>query len=442
MGNISLPVTAHAKKILLIILGCALALHILSDVGVYAFRPQSISTTPDPLDYRLAALNILHYGEFSLAPPSFHAPQLLRTPAYPFILAGTYMLDGDSGLAMIILQSFMLVAMGWLLFKLLIAFRVQEEIALVLVALYLLEPFQWFYTLLTMTETTASLIMLALITSTLVGNGINNWSRAALYGIGIGLAILVKPSVEMWAPFLLLLVLFSFGTWRARFIHIGIVILMMFATLSPWIIRNYELTGSPIVSSSGEFNLILFAGTPATVPVAYWNVVTMASYNGHTNKIWYAYTTGAYPMLVTTEHAVLLHANYLSLATQQISCAPTVWFGNLYKQDQEAYGHEYGLIAGFVLGPSTTRDRFLFVIDIIIWTLILILSVIGTFLLVRDSSTRWRFLPLLGMLFVTVFINYCASWVRMVLPLYSVICIATGVGVTFIMHKIFATKAS
>lgn len=409
------------------------------------FRTQSISTTPDPLDYRLAALNILHYGQFSFASPEYNAPQMLRTPVYPFLLAGTYMLDGETGLVMILLQSLMLVGMGWMLFKLLIMFRVSEKVSLVLIALYLFEPLQWLYTLHTMTETLASFLILALITAALTGKGISDWSRAALYGIGLGIAVLEKPSVMMWVPFLLLLLLTASDAWRTRFSRVGIAILLFGMTLSPWVIRNYELSGSAVVSSASTFApIFMYTGIPDIVtpdyrddkltPSTFWDVVKMAGYNGHTNQVWYSYTTGAYASLVAANHAIFAHLDYLSFAEHQLACAPSVWFGFTHTVTQESLGHEYGLIATFVAGPNAKRDAALLATDLAVWGLALALTLFGTFLLVRDSLWRWCFLPLLGMLLATVFVNFCASWVRMLLPLYPVIFVAIGVGVTFLMR--------
>lgn len=432
------PQAVHPRtwKALLIILGCALVLHCVSDIGVYKFRRESISTTPDPLDYRLAALNILHYGQFTFAPPALHAPQLLRTPVYPFLLAGTYFFDGESGLGIILLQSLMLIAMSWMLFRLLLVFRIPDTLTLVLVTLYLFEPFQWLYTLHTMTETLASFLVLALITAALVGTGIHNLARAALYGVGLGITVLEKPSVMMWVPFLLLLILCASGDWRVRFVRGGVAILFFLATLSPWVIRNYELTGFPIVDSASAYGLIEFAGTPgtATWPSSFRDVVMMANYNGHTNEVWYAYTTNAYASLLAADHAIMAQANYWSLITRQIVCAPTVWFGDLQTKDQEEYGHEYGLIANFVLPPNTTRYVILSAVDTILWSSVLFLTILGSILLVRNSSLRWQFLPLLGMLLATLFVNLCAAWVRMLLPMYPVIIIATGIGIDFLIR--------
>lgn len=435
-------VTARTWKIFLIILATALVVHIISDVGVYVFRPESISTTPDPLDYRLAALNILHYGEFTFAPPALHAPQLLRTPVYPSILALTYVFDGESGFVMIILQSLMLIAMGWLLFKLLIEFRVSENVSLVLVALYLFEPFQWLYTLQTMTETLASFLLLALVTGALVGKGVDNWWRAALYGIGLGILVLEKPSSMVWVPFLLALILLVSGLWRDRWIHVGVAFVLFLFTLTPWLIRNYELTGYPIVSSASAYGMIEFAGTPgtATWPTSFRDVLLMANYNGHSNEVWYAYSSLAYTSLRAANAAIRAQANYVSLIGRQVACAPTVWFGDLILKNQEAYGHEYSLIADFVLKPNVTRDAYLNTIDTIIWTVLLALTILGTFLLLRDPRSRWHFLPLLGILLTLLFINLCASWVRMLLPSYPIILLATGVSITFLVQRIRAPK--
>ena len=429
----SLP-SARAKKILTILLAVALAIHVVSDIGVYVLRPESISTTPDPLDYRLAALNLLHYGEFSLAPPSFHAPELLRTPVYPSLVAFTYIFDGESGLGIILLQSLMLVLMGWLLFRLLIAFRISEPVTLVLVALYLFEPFQWLYTLQTMTETLSSLIVLALITAALTGKGIRDLPHAALYGVGLGLAIFEKPSALMWIPFLLALLLTASDAWRMRLARVGVALLFCIMALTPWMIRNFNLTGSVLVSSISTYAFVMFTTTPATAPPGFYTPLTTVSYNGHTNQVWYAYSALAYPMLVTAKHDLLAHLDYRSFVTRQLVCTPSVWFGFLAPKDEEAYGHEYALIADFVGGQNVGRDAILDTLDTAAWTVLLALTLLGTFLLLRNPLWRFRFLPLLCILLITLFLNFCASWVRVVLPSYPIILIATGIATDFLIR--------
>ncbi len=441
MLGASLPIQPRTAKILIIIIACALVIHIFSAVAVYAFRPESISTTPDPLDYRLAALNMIEYHIFSLAPAGFDAPQLLRTPVYPTLLAGTYLLDGETGFVMILLQSVLLITMGWLLFKLLIRFRVPENAALILTTFYLFEPLQWLYTLQTMTETVASFLVILLLAGALLGKGINTIPRAALFGFGLGLLMFEKPSAEMWIPFLLLLVFVATGSVRVRFLRAAVAIFFLLLTLTPWLVRNYNLTGHVVLSSSGPYNFIYYVGTPATVPEAYYEPVTINTYNGnHTNETWYAYTTQAYPMLLSTEHALLAHANYLTLIEQQVMCAPTIWFGIIRPVDQESYGHEYGLISDFVLHPNATRDGILDVLDTVTWTIALLLSLIGAAVLLWNASMRWLFLPLLGMLLVTLLINFCASWARVLLPMYPVVFIAIGAGIGFLMQKMLRKK--
>ena len=412
----------------------ALVLHIFSALAVFTFRPEAISTTPDPLDYRLAALSFLDYKMFSFAPEA-GVYELLRPPVYPFILAGTYLLDGRTGLLIILIQSILIVVMAFMLFKLLLAFRVPDTVALIAVGLYVIEPLQWLYTLHTMTETFTSFIILAAIVGAFAGQGINDWKRACLFGVGLALMILIKPSAMMWIPFLFLLIFCAPTTWRNSFLYAGIAGLFFVATLTPWVIRNYDLTGYPIVSSSGAYNFIYFAGTPETVPEEYYAVVKDVSYNNHSNVVHYAYTTEGYEMLLETRKAILENADYLSFITRQIVWAPVVWFGFVSTYNQETYGHGYGLIASFLLGESDARDEVLLKIDLFMWTVLLILTIIGALSMIKNPHTRWKILPLFGILFATIFINFNASWTRVLLPLYPIIVLFASVGTVFLLEK-------
>lgn len=423
------------RRLLLWLLSIALALHLLSALAVFAVRPEAISTTPDPLDYRLAALNLLDYGVFSFVPPSFDAPQLLRPPAYPALLAVSYLLDGRTGLAIILFQSALLVLMGAVLFRLLGAFRVPDGIALALTAFYLFEPLQWLYTLHTMTETISSALVLGLVAGALAGKGIATLPRAALFGVGLSLLILAKPTAVLWAPFLLALVPLAEGPWRARVLRTLVALLFLFLALFPWMLRNHALTGHWIVSSSSAFNLVLFAGTPETVPPEYWDVVTTVSYNGHTNQVWYAYTTHAYGMLLETKDAILADVDYLALITRQFAYAPAVWFGFLDTKNEESTGHSYGLIASFALGPDEARDATLLALDLLLWGVLLVLTLLGAYRLIGSADTRFAALPLLIMLVATVLVNFQAAWVRMLLPLYPVILLCAGVGTGMLLAR-------
>lgn len=431
----------RSNRILALILVAALVLHLVSAVGVYLLRPEAISTTPDPLDYRLAALNILHHGVFSLAPAELDAPEMLRTPMYSFLLAGTYLLDGETGFIMILLQSVMIVVCGWLLYLVLHAFRVQEAIALVLTALYLFEPLQWLYTLHTMTETLASLLVLLLLVGALVGKGIRDLPSAALYGVGLGLLVFQKPSAMVWLPFLAILIFAAAGTWKARTARLLVAILLCVMTLLPWMIRNHDLTGHWTLSSTAVFNFILFAGTPDIVPPAFDVPLAIVSYNGHSNNVWYAYTTDAYPMLLETKRAVLAEADLVSLAIRQIAYAPNVWFGFRELQNQQSYGHSYSLIADLALPPDEMRSRIINAADLSLWSVLLVFTAFGSALLVLGSRTRWIFLPLIAILLITVFVNFCLAWTRVLLPLYPIIFVATGVGATYLYERAAERKA-
>tara|TARA_R110000824_G_scaffold401771_1_gene615929 strand:+ start:583170 stop:584423 length:1254 start_codon:yes stop_codon:yes gene_type:complete len=404
-------------------------------VGVFLIKPESISTTPDPLDYRLAAIQILDNQHFSFAAPEFDAPQLLRTPLYPALLAGTYLLDGRTGLVMILIQSLSLVLMAFLLFRILIRLRVPDNIALLLTTLYLFEPLQWLYSLHTMTETFSSLVLLVLVYLVIVPSSIRGKCLSALFGVGLAVIVLMKPSGTMWIPFMLMMLGAIPGSFHERMKRLLIACFFLVLVLSPWVIRNYNLTGYPVISSSGPFNFILFAGTSETQPDEYWDVVTMASYNGHSNQVWYAYTTNAYPMLLETQKTILEKADMTSLIMRQIAYAPVVWFGFLTKHNEESYGHAYGMIATFIFGDLGSRYAgTLLILDVMFWSVALVLFLYGSVLLARLKDIRWLYLPLFGMVAATVFINFQASWVRVMLPMYPILAIAAGIA----LARIFA----
>jgi hypothetical protein len=186
-----------------------------------------------------------------------------------------------------------------------------------------------------------------------------------------------------------------------------------------------------VLSSSGPFNFILFAGTPETVPSAYWDVITMAGYNSHQNQIWYAYTTDAYPMLLQAQHQILEQTFLMPLVLRQLVYAPSVWFGFVSPQHQEAYGHEYSLLADLVAGVNARRDAFINAVDTALWAVALLLVAVGSAMLMIDRAFRWRYLPLLCITFTIVFINFAAAWTRMLLPAYPVLFIAMGVALTW-----------
>ena len=257
MSN-SAPVSTRTSRILTALLCAGLFLHVLSAVGVFLIKPESISTTPDPLDYRLAAIQILDNQHFSFAAPEFDAPQLLRTPLYPALLAGTYLLDGRTGLVMILIQSLSLVLMAFLLFRILIRLRVPDNIALLLTTLYLFEPLQWLYSLHTMTETFSSLVLLVLVYLVIVPSSIRGKCLSALFGVGLAVIVLMKPSGTMWIPFMLMMLGAIPGSFHERMKRLLIACFFLILVLSPWVIRNYNLTGYPVISSSGPFNFILF----------------------------------------------------------------------------------------------------------------------------------------------------------------------------------------
>ena len=412
---------SFAKRFLPILLSVALVVHILSAVGVATLRPESISTTPDPLDYRLAALNLIEHRAFTLAPPEASAPELLRTPGYPLFLAGTYMLDGKTGILIVLLQSGMLILMGWLLFMLLRAFAIGERTAFAFVTLYLFEPLQWLYTLHTMTETVTSLLLLGLVTLAYCGRGVTTWGRAAAFGLGTGLLVLVKPSALMWLPFLLFILVISSS--KSRIIKLGIAVTCVALVLAPWMARNYLLVGEPILSSSSAFNLVRGLGNREEGS-SLGGIIARISDHGHAYTVHAGFTAPGYASVKEGYAHLVAREGIGVLAVRQLACAPKVWFG-----------HEYALIAGLALGAHQPPAALVEMVDTVLWALVLALALVGASTLVYNPGTRWRILPLLGMLVAAIALNACLSWSRMLIPLYSVISLCAAAGVHFLLRS-------
>jgi hypothetical protein len=145
-------------------------------------------------------------------------------------------------------------------------------------------------------------------------------------------------------------------------------------------------------------------------------------------------------MLVASSSEIRATLDYGSAIYKQLMCAPKVWFGFTNPVNEQSYGHQYSLLAGFVLGGNEARDNVINFTDTLLWSLALPTVVLGAFLLLRNKNTRYQFAPLLVLLLATIFINYCHAWARVLLPVYPVIFIALGAGLTFMLKARWPKK--
>jgi hypothetical protein len=230
---------------------------------------------PDGYD-QLAANLVAGHG-YRFYPET--ALTVMREPGYPFLLAGLFLAFGPSFAVMKFCNLLFAFATAWMMVP--IARRIIPDGQWREVPLYLL-PSLFFLihpgTLLAECRGGLEIIFAFLIVS---------FMRTALYavetsstlayasaGLILGVTVLIRSTPILFSIFLLAYLLTMRQTLRSRVatvFRIGVMIIAMFFVLSPWIIRNFRLTGKFMPTTSvfgvsaqaGEYiNEHLFDGKP------------------------------------------------------------------------------------------------------------------------------------------------------------------------------------
>lgn len=244
----------QALRILFSILTMALLIRI----GI-AFLTIDHSEPVGDIQYDMYAINILDVKGFRIdnllsakgteTPGSFGLDTLysFKPPLYPLFLAAIYATLGRNFLVVGIIQAFL----GTL--TCLIVFRIgkiifDEKIGLISALMLALYPYGIFQgiritdTTLFVFLTTLSILYLYKITQkpTIRNNIIS--------GITIGLAVLCRPSIVPFIPFIALWLGISFFHNKTRTLKtIAIVFAFVILTVLPWTIRNYLVLGQPVL---------------------------------------------------------------------------------------------------------------------------------------------------------------------------------------------------
>ena len=200
---------------------------------MFIFHPPLIS---DDRDYDAIARSIAGGEGYTLD----GKPTAYRLPGYPFLLAGTYALFGDSKTPIRVLQTLfdlvsclLLFAIGKKLFS--------EKVGLVAAAVLAFFPIQILYVSHLMTETLFTTILLLIIWTALIeskdspptGNDI-------VLGALIGVSTLIRTSVLL-LPLLIFLWRWKGGLpFKANLRSLAVVSIAVFCVTSPWLVRNYS----------------------------------------------------------------------------------------------------------------------------------------------------------------------------------------------------------
>lgn len=181
------------------------------------------------------------------------AKTLMREPGYPIFLAGLLLLFGNSFTAVKIANVILAIVTAWLMMRIAGKLTSSQLLSFAPPLLFLFHPgtliaesrggIEIIFALL---STAFVLAMYRLIES-------NRWRDYVACGIVLGITVSVR-SVLILFPLVLLvyLLLFESRQISKRTIcwNVGCLVIAMLAVLSPWIIRNYSLTGKIVPTAS------------------------------------------------------------------------------------------------------------------------------------------------------------------------------------------------
>jgi 4-amino-4-deoxy-L-arabinose transferase-like glycosyltransferase len=220
---------------------------------VFSIVPGFVSAGPDykaatfPDDYDHIAENLLAGNGYRVYPET--SQTLLRTPGYVMLLAGVFWIFGKSMVAVQAVNFVLSLMTAWVIILLVRRLSASSAWALLAGALCLLHPGM------IMAETRGgleSLLALCLVTFVYFAYVATVEGRLRQYvfaGLSFGLCLLVKSSAALMLPAMAVVALLAARDRRQaiqRFRGYFLAGVVGVAVLSPWVLRNYAVTGEVI----------------------------------------------------------------------------------------------------------------------------------------------------------------------------------------------------
>ena len=230
-----------------------LLMALLMRLAVVGFQFESLSAT-DPDSYRAIAVNLVETGVYSLGGD----PTAFRPPVYPLILSlGMFL-----GIPHDVWVGGIHILFGVL--TVLLTYRValmmsHKPVALLAATLVCVDPILLNQSVLTMTETTATL--LGILAIWLLVRTVDNPNKLniVLTGVTLGVAGLCRPTFFVFAAMGLLVLMFSKTVpWKEQLRTNLLVGCCLLVTIAPWVIRNQISLGKPVIATThGGYTLLL-----------------------------------------------------------------------------------------------------------------------------------------------------------------------------------------
>lgn len=236
-----------ARGALLLILGLALGLR-----AGFGLAQRGLEASTDERHWDRIAASFWQEGLLAERAGTY------RPPLYPLLVAATYEVCGHRPEAVRLWQALLGTATCGLLFA--VGRRLGgTHIGLIAAGLAAVYPLFIFFTGTLMAETLLVFLSVAVLLMALRLEEETTAGRACALGVVMGLGGLCKPVLVAWAPLLL------WGWWRrarleprARWGRLAAVCGGLALAISPWMVRNYLMTGHlALVSTNLGVNLLI-----------------------------------------------------------------------------------------------------------------------------------------------------------------------------------------
>jgi len=233
------------KLLLILILLAA----VLIRLPVAAYMGDQVTVLPgihDQLSYDALARSLLDGRGYSFTAnwyPFTHAntPTSHWSFVYPLYLAGIYALTGDHPLVARIVQSIVGGALICYLIYLIGRRVANEATGLVGAALAAAYGYLIYYNAALMTETFFIVLVLLSLYLSLEIKRKASLARWALLGLALGLAALLRQSILLFVPFLLLWLIWELKKQGVRWWYFTVPIVVIVLLIAPWTLRNYKV---------------------------------------------------------------------------------------------------------------------------------------------------------------------------------------------------------
>lgn len=258
-------IRAHRIELLLFLL--SLVIHAVLFASLVHINGNVTDTVRVDDGYFELAQNVLAGNGFSWSAEEPYAPNPLRTPGYIYILAGLMGAFGIIGAALVQ----MVFASAIPVFGMCIARAVthSRNIGIFAGAVLALDPTLALLSFQFYTDTFFLLLILPWLL--LIFRYFKSWDTRTLVvsALVLGFAILMRP-VAQYIPFLLIpFILWHFrkNEWRRAVTHSAVLLFIVGALVTPWVLRNVQVFGVPGLSAQTPF--VLYTNlAPAVLSVA------------------------------------------------------------------------------------------------------------------------------------------------------------------------------